>query len=325
MSNQQNPTVTPAFYIQNLPIFGDTILAPMDGFSDSPYRRLARRFGSALSYTEFINARDVLNGHPHLHQRISYSKEERPLVLQIFDNNPADLLKAAIRLRQCDPDVIDINLGCSAKSVVGRGAGAGLLCQPEKVAQIFRSLSQALDIPVTAKIRLGWDEHHRNHLEIARIIEDNGGKMVAVHGRTRAQDYHHRADWDAIAEVKQALSIPVIGNGDIHTAADINRLLKHTACDAVMIGRAAIGHPWIFERMERSQVTPLMLFETMRLHLDAMLQFYDEKSGLILFRKHVHNYLKGRDIPSALKHRLLTSNEPQDFIELLARALEIPV
>lgn len=324
MSNQQNSTINPTCYIQDLPVFGDTILAPMDGFSDSPYRRLARRFGSALSYTEFINARDVLNGHPRLHQRISYTDEERPLVFQIFDNDPADLLKAAIRLRKFDPDAIDINLGCSAKSVVGRGAGAGLLCQPQKVAHIFHSLSQALDVPVTGKIRLGWDEHHRNHLEIARIVEENGGKMVVVHGRTQAQDYRQRADWDAIAEVKQALSIPVIGNGDVHTATDIHRLLKHTRCDAVMIGRAAIGHPWIFKHMERSQVTPEVLFETMNLHLNDMLEFYDKKSGLVLFRKHTHNYLKGRGIPIALRHRLLTTEDPQNFINLLACALEMP-
>lgn len=321
MTDLQAAAPAQTFYIQDIAIHGDAVLAPMDGYTDSPFRRLARRMGSAISYTEFINARDVLYGHPHLQQRISFHESERPLAFQIFDNDPAALLEAAIRLRRLNPDLIDINLGCSARSVVGRGAGAGLLKDPIKVAAIFSSLSRALDIPVTAKIRLGWDENNRNYLTIARAIQENGGRMIAVHGRTRAQKFVDRADWDAIAEVKQTVSIPVIGNGGVHTASDIERMLQHTRCDAVMIGRAAIGHPWIFQRLERSQITPQMLLDTIKQHLHTMMDHYGQDAGLIRFRKHCNLYLKDKLTRPELKHRLLTIEDPQQFTLTLSELL----
>lgn len=328
----------PNFWIGDLPVWGDAILSPMDGFSDLPFRAMARRLGSAMSYTEFVNAIDVLNNAPYLEQRLTYADYERPVVFQIFDDDPARLLQAALILRQRDPDIIDVNMGCSARTVSGRGAGAGLLRTPEKIGAIFRALSDALDIPVTGKIRLGWDEDQLNYLDVAKIVQDNGGQLLAVHGRTRQQAYRGVANWNAIAEIKAALSIPVIGNGDVRTVADIERLKAHTGCDAVMIARGAIGNPWIFSRLDRHQVRAETVRTTMLAHLDDMLRFYGRERGLILFRKHAARYIAGfalgksdgnsqSEFPASYRlsaeqrRRLLTAEQPMDFTALLDRIL----
>ncbi len=313
---------TPTFHVGDVPVQGDLILSPMDGFSDLPFRAMCRRLGSAMSYTEFVNAIGILEGHPRIHKKLEYLPEERPVVFQLFDDDPDRLVEAALRLGELKPDIIDVNMGCSDRRVAGRGAGAGLLRTPLKVARIFRKLTDALDIPVTGKIRLGWDDYSLNYLLIARIVEESGGALVAVHARTKQQAFRGQANWDAIAEVKEALSIPVIGNGDVRTVADIERMKAHTKCDAVMIGRAAIGNPWIFSRLDREQVAPAQVRETMLKHLESMLSFYDEESytpdyGLVLFRKHASRYLSPYRLPTAERKRLLTCEKPDDFLRLL--------
>lgn len=312
---------TPTFWVRNIPVYGDLILSPMDGYSDLPFRNLARRLGSAMSYTEFINAIDVLYGHPHLEQKLTFRESERPLVIQIFDDDPDRMVQAALKLRKRNPDIIDINMGCSARTVSGRGAGAGLLRTPEKIAQIFNRLSRELDIPITGKIRLGWDDDSRNYLDVAHIIEDNGGQLLAVHGRTKKQGYTGQADWDAIAEVRQAVKIPVIANGDVKSVADIARIKAHTGCDAVMIARAAIGNPWIFSRLDRDQVPVEMLRETMLYHLDSMLDFYGPERGLVLFRKYAARYLSPYGLEGEFRQTLMTSDSPAQFIELLDQVI----
>lgn len=307
----------PTFYVRQTPIYGDLILSPMDGFSDQPYRALCRSLGSAMSYTEFINALDVLQGHPHLWRKLAYLEQERPVVYQIFDSDPLRLLEAALRLQERCPDIIDINMGCSVRSVSGRGAGAGLLREPAKVARIFSLLSSSLEVPVTAKIRLGWDDDSRNYRQIARIIEENGGALIAVHGRTRAQGYAGRADWEAIAEIKQTVSIPVIANGDVSCVADIERIKAETGCDGVMIGRAAIGNPWIFSRLDHHQVSPALLHDTMQRHLKSMLEFYGQERGLVLFRKHASRYLASLGLEIGQRERLLTCAQPMEFLQIL--------
>ncbi len=289
----------------------------MDGYSDLPFRSLCRELGSAMSYTEFINAIDVIYGHPRLEEKLAFLPQERPVVYQLFDSEPDRLLEAALRLQERRPDIIDINLGCSARCVSGRGAGAGLLRQPETVAQIFARLSRALRLPVTAKMRLGWDDESRNYRLIARVVEENGGALIAVHGRTRSQRYAGHADWDAIAEIKQSVSIPVIANGDVRCVADIERIQRHTACDGVMIGRAARGNPWIFARLDRQQVPPEMVRSTLLNHLHRMLDFYGQPHGLLRFRKHADHYLSPLDIPPELRQRLLTAQDSVEFIETL--------
>lgn len=310
-------TNPPDFYVGKIPIYGRTILSPMDGFSDLPFRALARRLGSAMSYTEFVNAIDVLAGHAYLDYRLAFTKEERPITFQIFDDEPERLLQAALKLRERNPDIIDINMGCSAKCVAGRGAGAGLLRDPDKIAAIFSTLSKALDIPVTGKIRLGWDQENLNYLDVAKIIQDNGGQLLAVHGRTKQQSYRGEANWKAIAEIKAALSIPVIGNGDVRTVADIARIREFTGCDAVMIARGAIGNPWIFAGLDREEVSDELVRETMLAHLQAMLNFYGPERGLVQFRKHASKYMSPYGLTKEQRERLLTSESPEDFIGLL--------
>lgn len=289
----------------------------MEGYSDLPFRSLCRKLGSAMSYTEFIHALEVIQGNSRLVQKLAYLPEERPVVYQLYDNDPGRLLEAALRLEALEPDIIDINMGCSVRRISGRGAGAGLLCAPLTVARIFRQLSHALSIPVTAKIRLGWDETSRNHILISRIVEENGGALIAVHGRTRNQGYGGKVDWDAIAEVKSAVSIPVIANGDIRTVADIEKVRSHTACDGVMIGRAAIGNPWIFSRLDREKIPLETVRKTMNRHLEGMLKFYGKDQGMIRFRKHATRYLGLESLSRERRTRILTINSPGDYLEAL--------
>jgi nifR3 family TIM-barrel protein len=312
----------PTFNIGKVPIYGDLILAPMDGVSDLPFRGLCRRLGSAMTVTEFINALDVLENHPRYTHRLAFEPFHRPLSLQMLGDEPQQILDATQQLvEEVQPDIIDINLGCQSKNVTSRGAGAALMKKPSLVADIIRTMTDNFSMPITAKIRLGWDEESLNYLEIAKIIQDNGGAMVAVHGRTRKQAYRGVARWDPIREVKEVLSIPVIGNGDVETVSDIDRIKAETNCDAVMIGRGAVGNPWIFSRMDREEVPDALVFETIRQHLEAMLEFYGER-GVITFRKYLKAYLQLYALPPEQLRALLTSKDPAFILETLERYFE---
>jgi len=308
-----SPCSAPVFCVGAVPVYGDAILAPMDGFSDWPFRSLCSALGSAMSYTEFVRAEFIVRAFEHMLPRFTYEESERPVVFQIYGDDPDEILKAALRIQDLSPDIIDINMGCPSKTVANRGAGVGLMRTPLKVARIFRKLSASLEVPVTGKIRLGW-EGQRNYTLIARIVEENGGAAIAVHARTKEQGYCGQADWDAIAEVKAAVKIPVIGNGDVKSAADIDRMKQYTGCEAVMIGRAAVGNPWIFSRRERTQVTPEMVHQMVRQHLERNVAFYGPHKGLILFRKHAMQYLKLQRLPRFVRTEILLQGTPQDFL-----------
>ena len=311
------PQPIPTFTVKNTPVYGDVILSPMAGFSDLPYRLICREYGSAMSYTEFASADGILHGNAATMRLLKFDPTERPVVFQIFGNDEIILEEAARKIEQLGPDIIDLNMGCSVRRISGRGAGAALLKDPAKIGRIFARLARALSVPVTGKIRLGWDDQSLNYLEVARIMEDNGAALIAVHGRTKAQSYGGRADWDAIAQVKQAVNIPVIGNGDVRVVADIERLKQHTGCDAVMIGRAAIGNPWIFQRKDIHEVTLAQKTALMRRHLELMLDFHGPRHGLILFRKHVVKYIRGLAHSAKMRARLVTCTQPEEFINLL--------
>jgi nifR3 family TIM-barrel protein len=314
------PQASPTFRVRDIPVYGDAILAPMDGFSEWPYRSLCARLGSAMSYTEFVKAENIIRACEHMAPRLTFDEVERPVVFQIWGDEPEQLLEAALRIQDMSPDIIDINMGCPAKSVANRGAGVGLMRTPLKIARIFRKLSAALEVPVTGKIRLGWD-NCRSYKLVARIIEENGGALIAVHGRTKEQGYGGQADWDAIAEIKSIVKIPVIGNGDVRIVADIDRMKTHTGCDAVMIGRAAIGNPWIFSRIERDQVPPELVRQMMNRHLERNIQFHGPRKGLILFRKHALRYLKLQRLPRATRTRIFTQSTVEGFKSLLDETL----
>ncbi len=312
----------PVFWLGATPVLGDTVLAPMDGYSDLPFRSLCRELGSAMSYTEFIHAPDVVQRPEHVRPRWTYLPWEQPVVFQIYGSTPKMLLEAALRLQAYGPAAIDINMGCPDGRIVRRGAGAGLLRSPLKVARIIRLLARHLEVPVTAKIRLGLDEHCRNYRLIARIIEENGGALLAVHGRTRAQGYGGQADWDAIAEIVQLVQIPVLGNGDVRTPADIERMKAHTGVAGVMIGRAAIRNPWIFARRRREDVPPEEVWAVLQRHLARSLDFYGPSRGLVLFRKYAAQYLAPYLKDRAQRRALLTAPTPEDFLAQAKRLLE---
>ncbi len=305
------------FQLSVLPISGDALLSPMDGYSDQPFRSLCRGLGSAMSYTEFVKAEDVLERIAHVNEKLAFTKAERPVTFQIYGDDPGKILDAALRIQERGPDVIDVNMGCPAKTISARGAGVGLMRTPEKIAEIFRLLTTHLEVPVTGKMRLGWDETTRNYLQVAKIVEDNGAQLLAVHGRTRAQGYGGVADWDAIAEVVDAVKIPVIGNGDVITVADIERMKAHTGCAGVMIGRAAMYNPWIFSRLERDQVPLDVVRTTMLRHLELNLAFYGPERGLVLFRKYASRYLSPYEMTREVRQRLMTRETAEEFVALL--------
>ncbi len=317
ITTNTGPTVH--FHVGPIPIYGDLILSPMDGYSDLPFRLICRELGSAMSYTEFVNV-DELQGHKPSRkalQKLQFDPCEQPMTFQIYGHDEERIISTAARLQELQPNIIDLNMGCYVKDIAERGAGSGLLRCPDKIARIFTRLSSELRVPVTGKIRLGWDDQSRNHIEVANILEDSGASLIAVHGRTKAQAYKGQADWDAIAEVKCAVQIPVIGNGDVKTVADIAHIKAHTGCDGVMIGRGAIGNPWIFARKDRECVTIAEKLTLMRRHLALNLDFYGQQLGLILFRKHAARYIAGLPGEAELRTLLLTSESVEEFDVLI--------
>jgi nifR3 family TIM-barrel protein len=311
-----NETRTPNFYIRDVPIYGDTILAPMDGYSDWPFRSLCRKLGSAMSYTEFVKVEKILSRSKEPAKRLYFEEAERPITFQIYGSDPDLILKAALKIEPLNPDIIDLNMGCPAKSIADRGAGVGMMPTPDRIAETFKKLTSALKVPVTGKIRLGWD-NNKNYLEIARIVEGEGGSLIAIHGRTKEQRYSGNADWDAIAEVKATVNIPVVGSGDVRTVADIQRMKQHTNCDAVMIGRGAIANPWIFSGLDREQVSPELLKQTIHEHLQKSVQFYGEEDGQRLFRKYAVQYLLLKTLDRESRKRILKQRPTGEFLEML--------
>ena len=249
-------------------------------------------------------------------KRLYYEEAERPVTFQIYGDDPDLILKAALIVEKWKPDIIDINMGCPAKSIADRGAGVGMMPSPLRIARTFRSLVKSLKVPVTGKIRLGWDGN-KNYKLIARIVEEEGGSLIAVHGRTKEQRYAGNADWDAIAEVKAAVSIPVVGSGDVRAVDDIQRMKARTNCDAVMIGRGAIANPWIFMGLDREDVPTQLLKETVHEHLQKSIQFYGEEDGQRLFRKYAVQYLLLKTLDRDARKEILKERPSGEFLEML--------
>ena len=317
--NGRPSSAAPHFWVGDVPVYGDAILAPMAGYSDVPYRALCRAYGSAMHYTEFVPV-EALQGKPSRNRfwmRLDKQPDEHPMVFQIFGADAHKILDAALRIEALGPDIIDVNMGCSTRRVSGRGAGVGMMPQPELVAETFRLLSQRLSVPVTGKIRLGWDAAQRNYAEIARIMQDNGAALIALHARTKCQQYGGQADWDAIARLRETVTVPVIGNGDVQTPDDIDRMLAHTGCDAVMIGRAAIGAPWIFARRRREDQPFTAVAQAIRIHAREMAAYYGERSGLIQFRKHLKRYVADTPGAEAFLPQMLQVERLDAFLALL--------
>jgi len=281
------------------------LLAPLAGVSDSPFRRLAREQGASVVYTEMVSADGLVRGNQATFDYCAFDPSERPIGIQLFGSNPGIMADAARRL--CDlpderrPDLIDVNMGCPVRKVVNRSAGAALLTNLPLLHGIVRAMAAASRVPVTAKVRLGWDGGARNVVEVSKALEDAGAAAVAIHARTRAEKFEGEAHWEMIGAAKQAVTIPVIGNGDVRTHADAARMLEVTGCDAVMVGRAAFGDPWVFRRLrawhERGETLPPptaaeRLAAGIR-HLHLMVEEFGEAAATREMRKHLAWYIKG--------------------------------
>ena len=308
---------SPAFHIRDLPIHGPLILAPMSGYNDQPFRRLCLEFGAALVYTGLLSASAILYGSQRSDEMLRFHPDEHPLACQLFGSDEAILEKAACAVEALNIDVLDFNIGCAEPKIVKGGHGATLLKDPAQIGHIMTRLVNTVRVPVTGKIRLGWDAGSRNYLEVAHILEDSGAAMIAVHGRTAEQQYTGVADWDAIAEVKQAVRIPVLASGDVKYVADIPRIQAHTGCDGVMIGRAAIGNPWLFQRRDLPDVPLAERVPVILEHLRRMVAFHGEVQGHRRFRKHLRRYLTNTGMSRHQRRAFLHCEDFETFVTLL--------
>lgn len=278
------------------------ILAPMAGVTDLAFRQICREHGAGLTVTEMASAKALEYGDKKTPRLLRLARGEHPASAQIFGSDPACMARSAKRaLELSGCDIIDINMGCPAPKIVGNGDGSALMKSPDLAARIVAAVKQAVPVPVTVKFRMGWDAQSVNCVEFARLCEQAGADMVAVHGRTRSQQYNGTANWDIIRAVKEAVSIPVAANGDVFAPQDVPRILAHTGADFVMIGRGSLGDPWIFERahalMQTGVLPPLPPFaeriDTAVRQIELAVADKGERVALLEARKHVNWYLKG--------------------------------
>jgi len=277
------------------------ISAPMAGVTDKAYRILAGESGCGLACTEMVSDQALLYGNPKTCSLLDLSGEKRPVSMQVFGAEPGYMAAAAEIMAERGADIIDINMGCPTPKIVKNGEGAALMKDPEKAAAIVRAVADRVKVPVTVKMRKGWDDKSVNAVELARYVVDAGARAVTVHGRTRFQFYAGEADWGIIAAVKRAVSVPVIGNGDVRSPRDALAILQETGCDGLMIGRAALGNPWIFSRVIYFLKTGIIPpgptpaeKEAMALrHLDLLVETKGEKVAVWQMRKHAAWYVKG--------------------------------
>ena len=317
--------------IGNLDFPTPVFLAPMAGVTDTPYRILAQEMGCAMAFAEMVSVLGIHFRNEKTLAMLETVPEERPLAMQLFGARPEPVAEAVAYVESLGcADVIDFNMGCPAPKIVKNGAGSALLKEPELAERILAALVKATKLPVTVKMRIGWDESSINAVEMAKRAEAAGVAAIAVHGRTREQYYKGHADWSMIAAVKRAVKVPVIANGDIRTTADLARVFRETGCDGVMIGRAAQGNPWIF-RVFRSfletgvELPPPTIAERGALilrHLDMLIQYKGDYIGAREMRKHATWYTKGMGGGGNLRDAFNHAETREDFHRIVENMIK---
>lgn len=315
--------------IGNVEIKNQVVLAPMAGICNSAFRRIAKEMGAGLIYAEMVSDKALLYKSKKTEDMLYMKDEERPISQQIFGSDKESFVEAAkIVCEKMHPDIIDINMGCPVPKVaVSAQAGAALLKNPDKVYEIVKSVVEAVSIPVTVKIRSGWDKNSINAIEIAKVCERAGASAICVHPRTRSQRYDGLSDWNIIKEVKESISIPVIGNGDIRSVDDAKRMIELTNCDAVMIGRGVLGNPWLIRDIVNyleDGALPKVISKDEKIdmcikHMNYLLSFKDEKTAVLEMRSHIAWYLKGLDGVNEVKREIFKATTEKDVLEILTK------
>lgn len=316
--------------IGNVELDNPVFLAPMAGVTDLPFRLLCKEMGCGLVYSEMVSAKGILYDNKNTTELLQVAAEERPAAIQLFGSDPEILGAMGKKIESYPIDIIDVNMGCPAPKIVKNGEGSALTKTPELVGKIVKALVESQSKPVTIKFRKGFDDAHVNAVEIAQIAEENGAAAVAVHGRTREQYYSGKADWEIIRHVKQAVHIPVIGNGDVFTPQDAKELMEFTGCDAIMIGRGAQGNPWIFKRTIHYLQTGELLpeptaeerVEKALRHAQMLMEYKGEYIGIREMRKHMAWYMKGLPGAAELRGKLNVTENMADMEALLRGYLE---
>lgn len=313
--------------IGNIEIQNKIVLAPMAGISNTAYRRIIKEMGAGLIYAEMVSDKAICYGSNKTLDLLKMNPEERPIAQQIFGTDIESFVLAAKKIVEImNPDIIDINMGCPVpKIAVKNQAGSALLKNPDKIYEIVKAVVEAVPIPVTVKIRSGWDENSINAIEVAKKIEAAGASAIAIHARTRSQGYSGKANWQIIKIVKEAISIPVIGNGDVLNCYDAKRMLDETGCDAVMIGRGVLGNPWLIKECveyldfgkEPEKIAPIDKIKMLKRHYQLLLESQCERQAILEIRTHALWYIKGLPNSAKIKNQICSIKKSEDLFEVL--------
>lgn len=305
--------------IGNVELKNNVFLAPMAGITDLAHRRICKRMGAGLVYTEMVSAKGLYYKDEKTRLLMASHEDEKPVAIQIFGSDPDIMAEVAVKVSE-EADIIDINMGCPAPKVVKNDDGSKLMLKPALIDDITRKVVAASKVPVTIKIRKGWDNDHVNAVEIAQIAEKNGVAAIAVHGRTRNQFYTGKADLDIIKAVKENVKIPIIGNGDIVDVASARHMFEYTGCDAIMVGRASIGNPWIFKGIlsgEDYKPAREELIDVIKEHYKLLIELKGEYVAVREMRKHVSYYIKGLPMATEIRRRINEIDNKDEAIEMI--------